>query len=116
VGRPFVTGRIVYTPEARQQLHSLDEWIAGAASKDVAQNYLARVVDHIEAILVFPLAGRPRDDLRQGIRTTISKGRTLIAYEVDESPGEPIVTILGVFHGGQNWEATLRADEGPKEG
>ncbi len=59
-----MTGRIVYTPEARQQLRSLDEWIVGAASKDVAQSYLTRVIDHIEAILAFPLAGRARDDLR----------------------------------------------------
>lgn len=110
-----MTGRIIYTPESRQQLRSLDEWIVGSASKDVAQSYVARVIDHIEAILVFPLAGRPRDDLREGIRTTIYKGRTLIAYEVDESAGEPVVTILGVFHGGQNWEAALRADEGSQE-
>lgn len=109
-----MTGRIIYTPEARQQLRSLDDWIVGSASEDVAQNYLSRVIDHIEAILVFPLAGRPRDDLRQGIRTTTYKGRTLIAYKVDESSGESIVTILGVFHGGQNWEAALSKDQPPR--
>lgn len=45
----------------------------------------------------------------QGIRTTTYKGRTLIAYEVDESSAETIVTILGVFHGGQDWAAVLGA-------
>jgi toxin ParE1/3/4 len=108
-----MTGRIIYTPEARQQLRSLDEWIVGSASKDVAQSYVTRVIDHIEAILVFPRAGRPRDDLRQGIRTTTYKGRTLIAYEIDDSSGESVVTILGVFHGGQNWEAALRKYQPP---
>lgn len=73
------------------------------------------MIDHIEAILVLPLAGRPRDDLREGIRTTIYKGRTLVAYEVDESSGESTVTILGVFHGGQNWEAVLREDQDDPE-
>jgi toxin ParE1/3/4 len=115
VGRPFVTGRINYTPRARQQLHDLDEWIVAAASKDVAQSYLARVIDHIEDILVFPLAGRPRDDLRPGIRTTTYKDRTLIAYDVDDSTGESVITILGVFHGGQNWEAALSAGEDSEE-
>jgi toxin ParE1/3/4 len=110
-----MTGRTNYTPRARQQLRDLDEWIVAAASKDVAKDYLARVIDHIDAILVFPLAGRPRDDLRPGIRTTTYKGRTLIAYEVDDSSGESIVTILGVFHGGQNWEAVLSDDEDPDE-
>lgn len=111
MGRPFVTGRIVYTPHARQQLRNLDDWIADSASRAAAQNYLTRVIQHIEAILVFPHAGRPRDDLRPGVRTTTHKGRTLIAYDVDESTGEPVVNILGVFHGGQNWEATFESEE-----
>lgn len=42
------------------------------------------------------------------MRTTTFKKRTLIAYEVDESSGQLVVNILGVFHGGQDWEAALR--------
>ena len=42
------------------------------------------------------------------MRTTTFKKRTLIAYEVDESSGEHVVNVLGVFHGGQDWEAALR--------
>ncbi len=37
---------------------------------------------------------------------------TLVAYEVDESFDELVVSILGVFHGGQDWEAALGEDEG----
>ncbi len=61
-----MTGRIIYAPRARQQLRNLEEWIAGAASQDVAQRYLAGVLDHIDAIAVFPLSGRSREDLRPG--------------------------------------------------
>lgn len=57
---------------------------------------------------MFPRAGRARDDIRPGMRTATFKKRTLIAYEVDESSGELVVNILGVFHGGQDWEAALR--------
>lgn len=103
-----MTGRINYTPEAQQQLDALDDWITEKASRDVAQRFISAVLDCIDGILVFPRAGRARDDVRQGLRTTTFKKRTLIAYEVDESSGELVVNVLGVFHGGQDWEAALR--------
>ena len=49
---------------------------------------------------MFPLAGRACDDVRPGVRTATYKRRTLIAYEIDESSGELVVNILGVFNGG----------------
>jgi toxin ParE1/3/4 len=103
-----MTGRINYTPEAQQQLIALDDWITEKASRDVAQHFVSAILDYIDDIVVFLLAGRARDDLRPGMRTTTFKKRTLIAYEVDESSAELVVNILGVFHGGQDWEAALR--------
>jgi len=110
-----MTGRINFTPEARQQLHHLDEWITDKASADTARRFVAAILDHIDGILVFPLAGRARDDVRPGMRTITFKKRTRIAYEVDESSGELVVNVLGVFHGGQDWEAALSEDEGDRE-
>jgi toxin ParE1/3/4 len=103
-----MTGRINYTPEAQQQLNALDDWITEKASRDVAQRFVSAVLDFVDGILVFPRAGRARDDVRPGMRTTTFKQRTLIAYEVDESSGGLVVNVLGVFHGGQDWEAALR--------
>lgn len=103
-----MTGRINYTPEAQQQLNALDDWITEKGSRDIAQRFVSAILDCIDGILVFPLAGRARDDVRPGMRTTTFKKRTLIAYEVDESSGDLVVNILGVFHGGQDWEAALR--------
>ena len=103
-----MTGRINYTPEAQQQLNALDDWITEKASKDVAHRFLSAILDHIDGIGAFPLAGQAGDDVRPGMRTTTFKKRTLIAYEVDESSGEVVVNVLGVFHGGQDWEAALR--------
>lgn len=102
-----MTGRINYTPEAQQQLDALDDWIIENASQDVAQRFVSAILDYIDSILAFPRAGRARDDIRPGMRTTIFRKRTLIAYEVSESSGELVVIILGVFHGGQDWEAAL---------
>lgn len=106
-----MTGRIHFTPEARHQLHHLDEWITEKASADTARRFVAAILDHIDGTLLFPLAGRARDDVRPGMRSLTYKKRTLIAYEVDESSGEVVVNILWVFHGGQDWEAALRDDE-----
>lgn len=108
-----MTGRINYTPEAQQQLNELDDWITKAASAEIARRFVAAILDHIHGILVFPLAGQARDDVRPGMRTTNFKKRTLVAYEVDESAGELVVNVLGVFHGGQDWEAAL--GEGPTD-
>lgn len=102
-----MTGRINYTPEAQQQLNQLDDWITKAASAEIARRFVSAILDHIDGILMFPLAGRARDDVRPGMRTSTVKKRTVVAYEVDESSGELVVNILGVFHGGQDWEAAL---------
>lgn len=103
-----MSGRIYYTPEARAQLDDLDEWITRRASANEARRFVRAVMDHCEGILVLPFAGRGRDDIRAGIRTTTYRKRTLIAYEVDESADELVINILGVFHGGRDWEAALR--------
>ena len=111
-----MTGRINLTPEAERQLNDIDDWIAKQAIADIARRFVSAILDHIDGILVFPLAGRPRDDVRPGMRTTTYKKRTLIAYAVDESAGEAVVNVLGVFHGGQNWEAALSNDEDSEQG
>ncbi|MGH3348571.1 MAG: type II toxin-antitoxin system RelE/ParE family toxin [Nocardioides sp.] len=67
-----MTGQIHYTPEAQRQLNALDDWITKAASADTAQRFVAAILEHIDGILVFPLAGRARDDVRAGMRATTS--------------------------------------------
>jgi plasmid stabilization system protein ParE len=110
-----MTGRINFTPEAERQLNELDDWITKMASADIAQRFVSAILDHIDGIQVFPLAGRARDDVRPGMRTSTFKKRTLIAYQVDESSGELVVNILGLFHGGQDWEAALGVEEDDPE-
>jgi len=107
-GPPVHDGQVTFTPEAERQLNDLDDWIAEKASPEVAQRFVSAILDFIDGILVFPRAGRARDDIRPGMLTATFKKRTLIAYEVDESSGELVVNVLGVFHGGLDWEAALR--------
>lgn len=102
-----MTGRINLTPEAEQHLHTLDDWITKNTDGDTAQRVVEAILDHIDSILVFPHAGRARDDIRPGMWTTTYKKRTLVAYEIDGSSEEFVVNILGIFTSGQNWEQAL---------
>lgn len=66
------------------------------------------MVETCEGLAIFPLRGVPREDIRPGLRVTHHKGRTLIAYAVAEAA--QTVSILGIFHGGQDYEGALLAD------
>lgn len=61
-----------------------------------------------EGLALFPLRGVPREDIRPGLRVTHHKGRTLIAYSVDEDTRT--VSVLGIFYGGQDYEVALSGD------
>lgn len=66
------------------------------------------MVASCEGLALFPLRGVPREDIRPGLRVTHHKGRTLIAYAVDEDTRT--VLILGIFYGGQDYEGALSGD------
>ena len=63
------------------------------------------MVETCESLALFPLRGVAREDIRPGLRVTHHKGRTLIAYAVDQD--SRIVSILGVLYGGQDLERAL---------
>lgn len=50
------------------------------------------------------MSGRRRDDIRPGLRITTFRKRTVIAYaEVYDE-----LAILGIFHGGRDYETGLK--------
>lgn len=53
---------------------------------------------------MFPERGTQRNDIRPGLRTTGYRHRATIAFEVTSDT----VNILGVYYGGQDYEADLR--------
>lgn len=63
------------------------------------------MVETCEGLALFPLRGVSREDIRPGLRVTHHKGRTVIAYAVDEA--SRTVSILGVLYGGQDLEGAL---------
>jgi toxin ParE1/3/4 len=102
--------RVVFTPEAEEQLIALYSYIAAAASPDIAARYTDAIVSCCEGLASFPHQGTARDDVRPGLRLTNYKKRAVIAFAVDSGQ----VSIIGVFYGGQDYETILRdeLDEG----
>ena len=81
--------RVVFAPEAEEQLDKLYSYIAAAATAEVADDYVGRVIDRCEGLAVFPMTGMARDDIRPGVRTISYRKRTVIAFAVvDDLPGD----------------------------
>ncbi|MGQ0711320.1 MAG: type II toxin-antitoxin system RelE/ParE family toxin [Rhodoferax sp.] len=97
---------VVFSPEAQEQLAELYCYIAEAASSDIAARYTEAIVSYCESLCTFPLRGTQRDDVRPGLRVTNYKKRTVIAFDVENG----VVSIIGIFYGGQDYETILRDD------
>jgi toxin ParE1/3/4 len=100
------TYAVVFAPEAEEQLLSLYRFISTRTAPIVAERYVSEIMTFCEGLSVFPLRGNQRDDIRPGLRITNYRKRVVIAFAVD---GER-VEIMGVFYGGQDFEAVLGGD------
>lgn len=98
--------RVVFSPDAQDQLAELYHYIAEAASPDIAVQYTEAIVSYCESLRTFPHRGTMRDDVRPGLRITNYRRRAVIAFDVDAE----VVSILGVFYGGQDYETILQDD------
>lgn len=98
---------VIFTTEAEQQIISLHQYIAEQAGFSVADSYTDDLLDYLDGFSTFPERGNKRDDIRSGLRVTHFRHKTIIAFAVDEQR----VIIAGVYHGGQNYEATSFSDQ-----
>jgi plasmid stabilization system protein ParE len=99
---------IEFSPEAQDQLDELEALIAVAASPAVAARYVDAIVTYCGSLETFPERGTRRDDLLPGLRITSYRRRVVIAFLVD-TPAHT-VSIVGIFYGGQDYEARLLDD------
>lgn len=107
-----MTHSVVFGPDAEKQLVALYRHLAVAATPGIAAEYTDAIVAFCEGLQTFPQRGSRRDDIRPGLRIIGFRRRVAIAFAVDGAT----VTILGVFYGGQDHEAALRADIDPSDG
>lgn len=99
--------RVVFSPEADAHLVNIHRFVANNASPEIAKRFTDAIVDHCEEFHTFPQRGSKRDDLRPGLRIVGFRRRVAIAFMV----AGDTVTILGVFYGGQDYEASLLEDK-----
>lgn len=95
--------RVVFAPEAGDDLVGLYDWIAEQASPSVAMSYLDRVEAFCQRLRIGSERGHLRSDVRPGLRIIGFERRLTIAFVV----GEDTVTILRVFTAGRNWEQAM---------
>lgn len=101
-----MTYTIRFAPEAQQQLDAIEEYIALASGHAaVAERFVDGVVAYCESFETFPERGTQRDDLLSGLRTVGYRRRVTIAFRVNTT--KLSVMILGVFYGGQDFEAEI---------
>ncbi|MBV8238310.1 MAG: type II toxin-antitoxin system RelE/ParE family toxin [Sphingomonas sp.] len=100
--------RLIFTREARDQLDAIYDYIAEAASPDIAQRFTDGIVGRLTILPDFPRVGTPRDDIRGGLRTLTYRRRVTIALMVEDTT----VVVIGFYYGGQDFETLLR-DEQP---
>ncbi|KAB7585045.1 type II toxin-antitoxin system RelE/ParE family toxin [Verminephrobacter eiseniae] len=100
--------RVIFSPEAEEQLSALYRHIAAAASPGIAARYTEAIVSYCESLCTFPHRGNRRDDVRPGLRITNYRKRAVIAFDVNAGQ----VAIIGVFYGGQDYETILQNDPG----
>lgn len=97
---------LTFSPDAEDSLAELHAYIARFGSPDIADRFTEEAILQCESMCTFPLRGTPRDDIRPGVRITHYRKRVTIAYTVEDG----LVTILGVFYAGQDYETILRDD------
>jgi toxin ParE1/3/4 len=96
-----VKGRaVILSPEAREDLIALYDWIAAAAHPQTALGYIERIETYCQGMRIGSERGTRRDDIRPGLRIVTFERRVTIAFTVDPAR----VVILRLFYAGRNWE------------
>ncbi|MGA2207414.1 MAG: type II toxin-antitoxin system RelE/ParE family toxin [Terracidiphilus sp.] len=96
--------KVVFAPEARDDLFELYDYIAHYGSPDRAMAYIERIERACMSLQTLPNRGTLREDLRQGLRVMGFERRALIAFRVN--PGS--VAILRILYGGRSAERAFR--------
>ncbi len=104
------TYAVVFTPRAERQLAGLYAYIADHDGALRAEKFVGAIVADCLSLSRFPARGAKRDDIRPALRVKGFARRVSIAFSV--GVGADVVTILGVFYGGQDLEPLLRDVDG----
>lgn len=96
--------RVVFAPEALNDLRLLYDRIADASAPERAFAWVEALRQHLLGFADFPERGTRRDAIRPGLRTTGYRRRVTIAFVVTGAE----VVVLRVLYGGRDVDALLR--------
>jgi len=95
--------RAQISPAANRQLTEIQNYTAEAASLRTAERFTDDIIARCESLAELPRRGWIRRDLHPSIYFLAFRRRAVVAYRIDGDH----VTILGIFRGGQDYEAIL---------
>jgi toxin ParE1/3/4 len=99
--------KVVFAPEARDDLFKLYDFIAGRTGPMTAFRYVERIEACCKGLADFPERGTRRDSLRPGLRTLGFERRVLIAFHVRTET----VTIDRILYAGRDLGALFSAPD-----
>lgn len=95
--------RVVFSPEARDDLLQLYLFIAERSGEARALAYVERIEAWCRGLAAFPERGQRRDDLLPGLRVAGFERRVAIAFHI--APG--LVTLDRILYGGRDLDALI---------
>jgi len=101
-----VKRKVIFAPEAKDDLFALYAYISEHSGPQRAINYIGRIERFCLGFDVAGERGTRRDDLQPGLRIVGFERRVTIAFHVE--PG--IVTIDRVLYGGRDVDGILGDD------
>lgn len=101
---------IFYTPEARDDLRNIRQYIACDLSAPLtAQNQIRRIVEEIDELMILPERFAVLNDQmwNQGVLRALPVDNYLVAYNVDNDAQQ--VNVLRIFYGRRDLPSLLRS-------
>ncbi|MCD6388668.1 MAG: type II toxin-antitoxin system RelE/ParE family toxin [Desulfobulbaceae bacterium] len=100
------TYSVNFMPDAIKDLENIYEYISEQGGfPERAWRYMKKLKLKCQELETFPIRGRPRNDLMNGLRVYPLDRRTVAAFLVDEA--EQTVCILNIFYGGRDYGVLL---------
>ncbi len=92
-----MTRKVVFSPEARDDLFKIYHYIAERGAPTAALGYVTRLETRCANLAAFPQQGLARDDIRPGLRLLGFERKTEIAFHITREA----IVIDRLFHGGK---------------
>jgi len=106
-----VSRRLVFSPEAENDLRELYLYIAARSGPRRALDYVERIEVQCASLREFPERGTQRDDLWPGLRVIAFERRVSIALLV----AGDTVTILRILYGGRELDSAFPKNDATRE-